>query len=250
MAGAWSIVEGGRAWRDEGDGCEAAVLNVSLEPKQMRADLYRFRPGARMEYHDHGWQEELYYVVTGEATLVADGERRALKAGDLVRLAPQPRRQIVNESAEDCVWFAVGAPPVDDDWHEYPEGSPSDPAAPEGSWAVASASSLDEKTRDRYLITWLTEPLGLQQLRANLFRFRRGDSMYLHAHKSQEELFLVVSGEAELVVGDERRRVGPLDVVRVDPAPPRQLIQAGDEETVWLALGAPPVGDDTIWTEE
>ena len=59
------------------------------------------------------------------------------------------------------------------------------------------------------MITWVTEPLGLQQLRANLFRFRPGDSMYLHAHKAQEELFFIVEGEAELIVGDERRPVGP-----------------------------------------
>ena len=89
-------------------------------------------------------------------------------------------------------------------------------------------AELEPRERDRYVITWLTDALGLQQLRANFFRFRPGDSMYLHAHKAQEELFFIVEGEAELVVGDERRHVVAGDVVRVDKEPPRQLVQTGD----------------------
>jgi uncharacterized cupin superfamily protein len=236
--------------RDEGDDYGIYALSEPLELGQLRANLFRFRPGDGMEYHNHDWQEELLYIVSGECTLVVEGERRSVKAGDVLRFAPQPRRRLVNESGLDCVWLAIGAPPVDDDWNEFEPDTPGDPPAPEGSWAVATIGELEERERDRYVITWLDDALGLQQLRANFFRFRTGDSMYPHAHKAQEELFYIVSGEAELIVGDESRLVSAGDVVRVDKEPLRQLVHAGTAECLWLAVGAPPVDEDVIWAEE
>lgn len=248
----WAVVkaEVSAEQRAEGDEYGMCGLTEPLGTRQLRANLFRFAPGDTMEYHNHDWQEELLYIVSGECTLVVEAEHRTLKAGDLLRFAPQPRRRLVNESGADCVWLAVGAPPIDDDWNEFEPDTPGDPPAPEGSWAVVNREALEPKQRDRYVIVWVTEALGLQQLRANLFRFRPGDSMYLHAHKAQEELFFIVEGEAELVVGDERRPVGPGDAVRVDKEPPRQLIQTGDSDCVWLAVAAPPVDDDVIWVEK
>jgi uncharacterized cupin superfamily protein len=248
----WAVVKADvpAEQRAEGDEYGMCGLSEPLAMKQLRANLFRFRPGDTMEYHNHDWQEELLCIVSGTCTLVVEGERRRLSAGDLLRFAPQPRRRLVNEGDEDCVWLAAGAPPIDDDWNEFEPDTPGDPPAPEGSWAVVNRSALEPKARDRYVIMWVTEALGLQQLRANFFRFRPGDSMYLHAHKAQEELFFIVEGEADLVVGDERRSVAAGDVVRVDKEPPRQLVQTGAGDCLWLAVAAPPVDDDVVWTGE
>jgi uncharacterized cupin superfamily protein len=247
----WSVVTAeeldGLCSNDEGYAMYG--LSQPLELRQLRANLFRFSPGDEMEYHNHDWQEELLYVVSGECTVVVEGERLTARAGDALRFGPQPRRRLFNESGSDCVWFAVGAPPVDEDWNVFEPDTPGDPPAPEGTWALARAGDLEEKTRDRYVITWLAEPLGLQHLRANLFRFRPGDRMHLHAHIAQEELFFIIDGDAELIVGEESRLVSAGDVVRVDREPARQLVHAGRAECLWLAVGAPPVDDDAVFAE-
>lgn len=96
-------------------------LSKALRMRKLRANIFRFQPGQKMEYHSHTEQEELFFVLEGECTLVVDGGRFPLKQGSLVRLDPLPRRQIVNESDADCLWLAVGAPGVDNEWVEHRE---------------------------------------------------------------------------------------------------------------------------------
>jgi len=252
MRGEWSLIHATQVPEDRGSGETYGTIDLSvpLGLRQLRANLFRFRSGDRMEYHDHVWQEELLFVLDGTGGVVVEGERFAVAAGDMLHFGPRPRRQLVADGPGDLLWFAVGAPPVDEDRHEHPEGERSSWSDLSADWHLVHTADLPPKVRERYLITWLAGPLPLRDLRANLFRFRPGDSMYLHAHRVQEELFLIVSGEADLVVGDERHPVGALDVIRVDPSLPRQLVQAGAAETVWLAVGAPPAGDDTIFLED
>jgi mannose-6-phosphate isomerase-like protein (cupin superfamily) len=61
--------------------------------------------------HDHadGGQEEVYYLVEGEATLHVDGDEVAMDAGDAVRIAPESTRQIEN-GPRASTFVLVGAP--------------------------------------------------------------------------------------------------------------------------------------------
>jgi uncharacterized cupin superfamily protein len=61
--------------------------------------------------HDHadGDHEEVYYLVSGEATLYVDGDEVALDPGDAVRVAPDAARQIENGPREST-FVVVGAP--------------------------------------------------------------------------------------------------------------------------------------------
>lgn len=60
--------------------------------------------------HNHDGQEEVYVVLRGSATLIVDGERRALREGDLTRVAPQVTRKIVPGDGGVSV-LAIGATP-------------------------------------------------------------------------------------------------------------------------------------------
>jgi uncharacterized cupin superfamily protein len=105
---------------DEG-GYSYYDLSAALGLDQMRANVFRFRPGEKMEYHSHRRQEELLYILEGAGELVVNGERHPVSAGTVVRLDPAERRQIVNGSEGDLLWLAVGAPPVDNEWEVHPE---------------------------------------------------------------------------------------------------------------------------------
>ncbi len=66
------------------------------------------RPGQRGRIHRHLHQEEVYLVLSGTLTLGIDGEERELPQGEIVRVAPEVRRQLVNRSDEDCLLLALG----------------------------------------------------------------------------------------------------------------------------------------------
>jgi quercetin dioxygenase-like cupin family protein len=68
----------------------------------------RLRPGQRGRIHRHLQQEEVYLVLAGTLTLGVEGEERELKQGEIVRVAPEVRRQLVNRADTDCLLLALG----------------------------------------------------------------------------------------------------------------------------------------------
>jgi mannose-6-phosphate isomerase-like protein (cupin superfamily) len=66
------------------------------------------RPRQRGRIHRHERQEEVYLVLEGTLTLVVEGEEEALERGELVRVAPEVRRQLVNRGPDRLVLLALG----------------------------------------------------------------------------------------------------------------------------------------------
>ena len=65
-------------------------------------------PRQRGRIHRHERQEEVYLVLEGTLTLVVEGEEQAVGRGELVRVAPEVRRQLVNRGPERVVMVALG----------------------------------------------------------------------------------------------------------------------------------------------
>lgn len=66
------------------------------------------RPGQRGRIHRHAHQEEVYLVLAGTLTLYVEGEPRELGPGELARVAPEVRRQLVNAADTDVLMIALG----------------------------------------------------------------------------------------------------------------------------------------------
>lgn len=66
------------------------------------------QPGQRGRVHRHERQEEVYLVLEGRLALVVEGEESTLGAGELVRVAPGVRRQLVNRGPGRLVLLALG----------------------------------------------------------------------------------------------------------------------------------------------
>ena len=66
------------------------------------------RPGQRGRIHRHARQEEVYLVLDGTLTLLVEGEETVLERGELVRVAPDLRRQLVNRGPEALSLLALG----------------------------------------------------------------------------------------------------------------------------------------------
>jgi mannose-6-phosphate isomerase-like protein (cupin superfamily) len=94
------------------DGDERFVsLRRPLEVSGMGMNLIVLAPGQRGRVHDHEQQEEVYLVWEGTLTLVVEGAEHDLGRGELARVGPGVRRQLVNRSPGDVAIVALGATP-------------------------------------------------------------------------------------------------------------------------------------------
>jgi uncharacterized cupin superfamily protein len=66
------------------------------------------QPGQRGRIHRHRRQEEVYLVLEGSLTLIVEEEQLELAEGELIRVAPALRRQLVNRGPGRLVLLALG----------------------------------------------------------------------------------------------------------------------------------------------
>ena len=88
----------------------------------------------------------------------------------------------------------------------------------------------------------LSERAGFAHTRANVWRYEPGAKGRRHRHKLQEETFVVLAGTLSMYLGDppERHDVPAGGLIHVEPGPPLQTVNHGNEELVVYAYGTPP----------
>ena len=79
-------------------------------PKQFVVGLSHFLPGGGAG-PDASPPEKIYYVLSGELTVIAGGKETVAMAGDSVYIGPNESREIINRSNEVCT-IAVAVAPV------------------------------------------------------------------------------------------------------------------------------------------
>ena len=91
-----------------------ADLTAALGLEQSRAKLWRYPPHSTGRRHRDHVQEEVFVVVSGTLTALLgdEPERVDLGPGGVVRVAPMTALQLRNESDDELVFFAYGAPPL------------------------------------------------------------------------------------------------------------------------------------------
>jgi quercetin dioxygenase-like cupin family protein len=69
-------------------------------------------PGGQIPEHDHTGddQEEVFIILDGQATVVADGEEHEAPAGTFCRYAPDVKRTIRNQSDANVRALLIGVP--------------------------------------------------------------------------------------------------------------------------------------------
>jgi mannose-6-phosphate isomerase-like protein (cupin superfamily) len=87
----------------------------------------------------------------------------------------------------------------------------------------------------------ITDAAELKNSRARVWRYPPGTRGRRHADKVQEEVFVVISGQMTMLLGEpfERIDVGPQSVVAVEPNTPLQVRNEVDEELVVYIYGVP-----------
>ncbi len=94
----------------EMDGSERFVsLRRALGVTSFGMNLILLEPGARGRIHRHETQEEVYLVLRGTLSLAIEGTERDVVEGELARVAPEVRRQLVNRGPGRLAILALGA---------------------------------------------------------------------------------------------------------------------------------------------
>jgi uncharacterized cupin superfamily protein len=103
---------------------------------------------------------------------------------------------------------------------------------------VDPSTTDDHRSHDRRV---LTGPLGTSDIAVVDYTLDPGErfSGSLHAHMDQEEVFLVVEGEATFETESGEVTVGPDEAIRFAPGEFQSGYNDGDERVVAFALGAP-----------
>jgi quercetin dioxygenase-like cupin family protein len=88
----------------------------------------------------------------------------------------------------------------------------------------------------------LSDELGFQHTRGNLWRYPAGARGRRHRDTIREETFVVVAGTLTVYLGEppEQVEVPQGGVVHVEAGTELQLANQGDEEVLLWAYGAPP----------
>ena len=115
---------------------------------------------------------------------------------------------------------------------------------------MAAAVGMDP---EHFQIRFMREPLGLDNFAVTYERFgggwrapeghphRRG-----HRHQLQEEVYFLISGRAQAKFDDEIVDLEPWTAVRVPPETARSFRAAGEEDAVFVTIGAPQAGPDDV----
>jgi quercetin dioxygenase-like cupin family protein len=99
-----------------------------LARKTLGAEAFGFNvvdiePGGQIPAHDHSGdnQEEVFIILEGQATIVADEEELDGPAGTYIRYAPEVHRTIKNNSDAPVRALLIGVP-VDSGYQQMPWG--------------------------------------------------------------------------------------------------------------------------------
>jgi mannose-6-phosphate isomerase-like protein (cupin superfamily) len=101
-------------------------------------------------------------------------------------------------------------------------------------YTIVTASEVPDRLGDYPgEMRMFTEQVGAEQV---AFTFRRmpaqtgGKGSYGHSHKTQEEVYFVISGTLQFKLGDDVVDVGPQTCVRVPPATVRSVWNEGPDD--------------------
>jgi mannose-6-phosphate isomerase-like protein (cupin superfamily) len=92
-------------------------------------------------------------------------------------------------------------------------------------------------------VRFMRNDLGCEHCGVSFARYSPGFAFKPHSHHRQEEIYMLVSGRAQALVGDnEVVDLEPWTAIRVPPETPRALRAVGDEDAIFIKIGAPNTG--------
>ena len=91
---------------------------------------------------------------------------------------------------------------------------------------------------------------GVEGLAVGMTILPPGESSSFHSHDAECETWIVISGEGEVRVGEEREAVGPQTVVFLKPKAKHQITNTGRIPLRMFWIYTPPGGEKSVLQEK
>jgi uncharacterized cupin superfamily protein len=253
---------------------ERKRLGAAAGARDVGLSRYRVAPGAlAMPLHVHADEEEIFFVLSGSGHSWQDDALHEIRAGDVIvhRPAAEAHTLIASDDEPlDVLAFGSGSPTG---LTQLPRAGvtwvgarwlPAD--SPHPFVAEPPAGELPQLAPRPATIVALGDVEGqslhrgrdTQRVRRNLGRAAgstisglqhvtvqpRARSSARHCHAVEEELFVVLDGGGDVLLGDDRHRVRPGSIVARPPATGvAHTFEAGEHGMTLLAYGTRDPGD-------
>jgi uncharacterized cupin superfamily protein len=143
---AWDTVEGGGTW--------CAFEAAGGAPNAIGVGVHVLPPGESSGFYHRESDQEGFFVLAGECTLIVEGEERAMRQWDYFHCPPGTVHMTVGAGEQGCALFMLGGR-SDDHTIEYP----ADPvAARHGVSVERTTTSAREAYKDRPPIVPASSP--------------------------------------------------------------------------------------------
>ncbi len=104
-------------------------------------------------------------------------------------------------------------------------------------FGAVSWEGLEDFPGRRYRI--YSAPLGVERFVFIVSRQPPGAGSPLHAHDEAEEIYVLLSGQGEIQLGDDLLTAHPLDGFRAPPGVQHATRNPTDDDIYWLVMAAP-----------
>jgi len=81
------------------------ILEKGFIPKLATFGMATFKPGQSVPAHKHDAAYEVFYVLSGKAEFIVNGEKIELTAGDCITIEPGETHPQSNPYEEDLTWL-------------------------------------------------------------------------------------------------------------------------------------------------
>ena len=96
------------------------------------------------------------------------------------------------------------------------------------------------------LNTDLAKQLGATTFGARLWRLQPDQASTRHRHRAQHELYVLLEGTGRVRVDGDLLTLAPLSALLVEPDSVRQVFNDTEADALWLVVGAPAEGANTL----
>lgn len=196
------------------------------------------RPGGEAEMDRHYGREHCYFIVSGYAEVICEGEQFKLLPGDCLWLPPGAEHSLKPIGKQTVRLITVFSPPP---W--MPSLEKTKAIRSYSKAQVFKMSELDAACPPKHIeaevFTLIPKETGAQEFALYCTEVYPDGEAEMHSHHGREHAYCLLSGHAEIVCNGEKFITHPGDCMWIPPYAFHSLKPIGNE-TVRVAVVTSP----------